>query len=121
MTTQNSTYSTIVIGAGSGGLTVAIGLAAFGKPVALIEHRAVGGDCTNVGCIPSKTLIHHAAERSDGTGNGSAVLMEVQTKRNWLRDTETAEVRNTKHLEFFHGLGRFTGPKQIAVTLENGS
>ena len=58
----NNHYSTIVIGAGSGGMTVAIGLAALGKPVALIEGEYVGGDCTNVGCVPSKTLIHLARE-----------------------------------------------------------
>ncbi len=120
MTTEQP-YSTIVLGAGSGGLTVALGLAALGKRVALIERHAVGGDCTNVGCIPSKTLIHLAAEQSDGPGNGSAVLAEVQAKRNRLRDTETDEVRHTEHLEFFHGRGCFTGPKQIEVTLENGS
>ena len=58
--TKEQPFSTIVLGAGSGGLTVALGLAALGKPVALIERHAVGGDCTNVGCIPSKTLIHLA-------------------------------------------------------------
>ncbi len=55
-------FSTTVIGAGSGGMTVAIGLAMMGKPVALIEGLHVGGDCTNVGCVPSKTLIHLAKE-----------------------------------------------------------
>ncbi len=114
-------YSTIVLGAGSGGLTVALGLAALGKPVALIERQAVGGDCTNVGCIPSKTLIHLAAEECDRPGNGSAVLAAVQAKRNQLRDIETDEVQHTEHLEFFHGTGRFTGPKQIEVTLDDGS
>ncbi len=114
-------YSTIVLGAGSGGLTVALGLAALGKPVALIEREAVGGDCTNVGCIPSKTLIHLAAEQGDRPGNGSTVLAAVQAKRNHLRDTETDEAQHTEHLEFFHGTGHFTGPKQLEVTLDDGS
>ncbi|MDP9311050.1 MAG: NAD(P)/FAD-dependent oxidoreductase, partial [Chloroflexota bacterium] len=119
--TKDKRYSTIILGAGSGGLTVALGLAALGKPVALIERQAVGGDCTNVGCIPSKTLIHLAAEQGDQLGNGAAVLAAVQAKRNHLRDTETDEVQHTEHLEFFHGTGRFTGPKQLEVTLDDGS
>jgi pyruvate/2-oxoglutarate dehydrogenase complex dihydrolipoamide dehydrogenase (E3) component/uncharacterized membrane protein YdjX (TVP38/TMEM64 family) len=55
-------FDAIVIGAGSGGLTSAIGLTKVGKKVLLIEKEFMGGDCTNFGCIPSKTLIHHAQE-----------------------------------------------------------
>ena len=54
------TYKAAVIGAGSGGLTLAIGLAGFGHDVVLIEGGQIGGDCTNVGCIPSKALLHAA-------------------------------------------------------------
>lgn len=46
-----------VIGAGSGGLSVAAGAAAFGVPVVLIEKARMGGDCLNTGCVPSKALI----------------------------------------------------------------
>jgi pyruvate/2-oxoglutarate dehydrogenase complex dihydrolipoamide dehydrogenase (E3) component len=46
-----------VIGAGSGGLSVAAGAAAFGVPVALIEKGKMGGECLNSGCVPSKSLI----------------------------------------------------------------
>ncbi len=46
-----------VIGAGSGGLTVAAAAAAFGVPVVLIEKGKMGGDCLNTGCVPSKSLI----------------------------------------------------------------
>ena len=65
-------FHTAVIGAGSGGLTVAIGLARFGKRVALVERKHVGGDCTNVGCVPSKTLVHFAkgGELKGGRGSG---------------------------------------------------
>jgi pyruvate/2-oxoglutarate dehydrogenase complex dihydrolipoamide dehydrogenase (E3) component len=54
-----------VIGAGSGGLSVAAAAAAFGVPVALIEKGRMGGDCLNYGCVPSKALLaaaKHAAE-----------------------------------------------------------
>ena len=53
-------YSIIVIGAGSAGLVVAIGAAKAGKKVLLIEKGNYGGDCTNFGCIPSKSLIASA-------------------------------------------------------------
>ena len=46
-----------VIGAGSGGLSVAAAAAAFGVPVVLIEKGKMGGDCLNYGCVPSKALI----------------------------------------------------------------
>lgn len=46
-----------VIGAGSGGLSVAAAAAAFGAPVVLVEQARMGGDCLNFGCVPSKALI----------------------------------------------------------------
>lgn len=55
------THDLIVIGAGSAGLTAAGGAAMFGLSVALIEAGEMGGDCLNVGCVPSKALIAAAA------------------------------------------------------------
>jgi pyruvate/2-oxoglutarate dehydrogenase complex dihydrolipoamide dehydrogenase (E3) component len=46
-----------VIGAGSGGLSVAAAAAAFGVSVVLVEKGKLGGDCLNTGCVPSKSLI----------------------------------------------------------------
>ncbi len=46
-----------VIGAGSGGLSVAAAAAMFGVPVVLVERGRMGGECLNVGCVPSKALI----------------------------------------------------------------
>ncbi|MBI4274104.1 MAG: FAD-dependent oxidoreductase [Rhizobiales bacterium] len=54
-----------VIGAGSGGLSVAAATAAFGVPVVLIERGKMGGDCLNYGCVPSKALIA-ASRRAHG-------------------------------------------------------
>src|SRR5262249_55527663 len=54
-----------VIGAGSGGLSVAAAAAAFGVPVVLIEQGKMGGECLNAGCVPSKALIA-AARRAHG-------------------------------------------------------
>lgn len=53
-------YDVVVIGAGSAGLTSAVGLTKVGKRVLLIEREQLGGECTNSGCIPSKALLHHA-------------------------------------------------------------
>src|SRR5438445_2664899 len=50
-------YNLVVIGAGTGGLVTAAGAAGLGARVALIERHLMGGDCLNVGCVPSKTLI----------------------------------------------------------------
>jgi pyruvate/2-oxoglutarate dehydrogenase complex dihydrolipoamide dehydrogenase (E3) component len=50
-----------VIGAGSGGLSVAAAVAAFGVPVVLVEKGKMGGDCLNYGCVPSKALLAAAA------------------------------------------------------------
>lgn len=54
-----------VIGAGSGGLSVAAAAAMFGVPVVLIERHKMGGDCLNVGCVPSKALIAAAHRAED--------------------------------------------------------
>jgi len=55
-------YDVIVIGAGSGGLTAAVGFSKVGKSVLLVEREHMGGECTNSGCIPSKALLHHAKQ-----------------------------------------------------------
>src|SRR5258705_1772747 len=54
-----------VIGAGSGGLSVAAAAAGFGVPVVLIEKGKMGGDCLNYGCVPSKALIAAARRAAD--------------------------------------------------------
>ncbi|WP_367715869.1 FAD-dependent oxidoreductase [Nitratireductor sp. GISD-1A_MAKvit] len=64
-----------VIGAGSGGLSVAAAAAAFGVPVVLVERGRMGGDCLNYGCVPSKALIAAAKQAhlmSNGAGFGIA-------------------------------------------------
>ena len=112
-------FSTIVIGAGSGGMTVAIGTAGLGREVALIEGKHVGGDCTNVGCVPSKTLIHLAKHFKPGM-NPDEVLCEVSRKRDALRDKETEEVKHLKKVTFIEGWAKFTAPKEIEVALKAG-
>mmetsp|Transcript_27041 Transcript_27041/g.57889 ORF Transcript_27041/g.57889 Transcript_27041/m.57889 type:complete len:692 (+) Transcript_27041:225-2300(+) len=56
----SSTYDMICIGAGVGGLVSAASAAGVGAKVAMIEQNLLGGDCLNVGCVPSKAIIHSA-------------------------------------------------------------
>lgn len=112
MTQQH--FHTIIIGAGSGGMTVAIGLARLGKKVALVEAHHVGGDCTNVGCVPSKTLIHLSKQFLPGD-DPDVVIQEVIRKRDALRDKETEEIQHVENLTFIQGTARFTSSNSIAI------
>jgi pyruvate/2-oxoglutarate dehydrogenase complex dihydrolipoamide dehydrogenase (E3) component len=65
-----------VIGAGSGGLSVAASAAQFGVPVVLIEKGRMGGDCLNYGCVPSKSLLA-AAKRAEAVRTASTFGIDV--------------------------------------------
>src|SRR6202049_3206267 len=58
-------YNLVVIGAGTAGLVTAAGAAGLGAKVALVERAFLGGDCLNVGCVPSKALIRAARAYAD--------------------------------------------------------
>src|SRR6516164_10714667 len=53
-------YNLVVVGAGTAGLVTAAGAAGLGARVALVERHLMGGDCLNVGCVPSKALLRSA-------------------------------------------------------------
>ena len=61
-------YNLVVIGAGTAGLVTAAGAAGLGAQVALIERTWLGGDCLNVGCVPSKALLRSAHAMADVRG-----------------------------------------------------
>ena len=67
------TYNMVVIGAGAGGLVTAAGCAGVGARVAIIEQHLYGGDCLNIGCVPSKALLAcaHAAHAVRRVPHGS--------------------------------------------------
>jgi len=75
-----SNYDVIVIGTGPGGYHAAIRAAQLGKRVLAVEAEYVGGVCLNVGCIPTKALLH-AAEELEGIKHGSAFGLEVKDAR----------------------------------------
>jgi glutathione reductase (NADPH) len=60
MMSSTKTYDFLVVGAGSGGLGAARRAAMFGKKVAMIENREIGGTCVNVGCVPKKIMFNLA-------------------------------------------------------------
>lgn len=64
-------YNLVVIGGGTAGLVSAVGAAGLGARVALIERHLLGGDCLNVGCVPSKAVIRSARAAHDARMAGS--------------------------------------------------
>jgi pyruvate/2-oxoglutarate dehydrogenase complex dihydrolipoamide dehydrogenase (E3) component len=107
------TYKAAIIGAGSGGLTLAIGLVGFGHDVVLIEGGQVGGDCTNVGCIPSKALLH--AARS----GVPKPLESTRSKRDDLARREALEMAEHEHIHLLRGWATLTSsndPHVVSVS-----
>ncbi|GHD43814.1 dihydrolipoamide dehydrogenase [Thalassobaculum fulvum] len=118
-----------VIGAGAGGLSVAAGASQMGASVVLFERGAMGGDCLNVGCVPSKALLAaaHAAHGADVAGRFGLDMTVAPT--DWRRVREhvrgvIAAIAPVDSVERYEGFGvrvipahaRFTGPR----TLEGG-
>ncbi len=78
MTDQNYDYDVLIIGSGPGGYVAAIRAAQLGLKTACVEGReTLGGTCLNVGCIPSKAMLH-ASEYFDAAANGSMAKMGVE-------------------------------------------
>eukprot|EP00210_Caulerpa_lentillifera_P008555 g8160.t1 len=69
-------YNLVVIGAGAGGLVTSAGAAGVGGRVAIIEEHLMGGDCLNVGCVPSKAIIRCARAAYEAR-NGNAFGLEI--------------------------------------------
>jgi dihydrolipoamide dehydrogenase len=108
------TYKAAVIGAGSGGLTIAVGLSNFGHDIVLIEADKVGGDCTNVGCIPSKALLHAAEAGVDDP------LAWVRSRRDDLAHEEDVEMEEHERIHLVRGWARLTAPDGDAHVLTVG-
>ena len=99
--TPRSRYHLVVIGAGPAGLVTAIAAAGLGAQVALVERQAMGGDCLNVGCIPSKSLLEYT-RRNPGCPADEAFA--------WLRQVR-AEVAHHDSVDRYrrHGVDVFLG------------
>jgi dihydrolipoamide dehydrogenase len=128
-------YDLIVIGTGPGGYVCAIRAAQLGLKVAVVEKRKThGGTCLNVGCIPSKALLH-ASELFDEAGHGFAAFgIEVPKPKLNLaqmmkhkQETVDANVSGVAFLfkknkvEAHHGSGRILAAGKVEVTAEDGT
>ncbi len=127
-------YDLIVIGTGPGGYVGAIRAAQLGMKVAVVEKRKThGGTCLNIGCIPSKALLH-ASELFDEAGHGfKAFGIEVPAPKLNLKqmmvhkqETVDANVNGVAFLMKKHkidqhfGRGAITAPGKVSVTAEDG-
>lgn len=122
-------YNLVVIGAGTAGLVTAAGAAALGAKVALVEKHLLGGDCLNVGCVPSKSIIRSsrvfgdlwAAEKlgvrvkGDVEADFGAVMERMRRLR--ARISRHDSVRRFRELgvDVFLGEARFAGPDTVEV------
>lgn len=122
-----------VLGAGPGGYTAAFRAADLGKRVVLIERYPVlGGVCLNVGCIPSKALLHMAkvvtdAEEAIHAGiNFNTPKIELDKLREWKESIiekltkGLAALARKRKIEVIQGNGKFTAPNMILVDTPNG-
>jgi dihydrolipoyl dehydrogenase len=118
----------LVLGSGPGGYAAAFRAADLGKRVVLVErYKALGGVCLNVGCIPSKALLH-VASLMDGArdlaGHGVSfgdARIEVEKLRAWKDKVVgrlsggVAMMAKARKVEVVTGEGKFTGPHELAV------
>jgi dihydrolipoamide dehydrogenase len=124
----------LVLGAGPGGYTAAFRAADLGKSVVLVDRgERLGGVCLNIGCIPSKALLHAArviAETKEMTAHGLS-FAEPQIDIDKLRDWKESVVKRLtgglaglakqRKVEVVRGTGTFTSMNQIQVTADDGS
>jgi pyruvate/2-oxoglutarate dehydrogenase complex dihydrolipoamide dehydrogenase (E3) component len=104
-------YNLLVIGAGPAGLVAAMGAALLGAKVALIERQAMGGDCLNVGCVPSKTLL---ASTERGLSFQEA-LRRVRAVRAQIADHDSVERYTQAGIDVFLGSASFVNAHEIRV------
>jgi len=119
-----------VIGAGPGGFTAAIRAAQLGLDVVLIEKDKIGGVCTNVGCIPSKALIHaadvkHDAETAEGMGIKAKISLDLKKTQAWKKKVVKeltdgiATLCRLNGLEVIKGKAFFTSSNKLSVQTES--
>jgi dihydrolipoamide dehydrogenase len=127
-------YDVVIIGGGPGGYNAAIRAGQLGLSAACVEKRAtLGGTCLNVGCIPSKALLH-ASELYEMAGKDFAELgIDVTPKLNlpaMMKQKDESVGQLTRGIEFLFkknkvdwikGAGRIAGPGKVEVTGADGA
>lgn len=133
-TTQQISTDLVVLGSGPGGYTAAFRAADLGLKVTLIERfDTLGGVCLNVGCIPSKALLHtakiieeteHLAEQGVSFNKPKIDLKKVLAAKNKTVKRLTdglAMMSKARKVQTVHGVGKFTSDKTIAVETKDGT
>ncbi len=133
---MTSTHETelVVLGSGPGGYTAAFRAADLGKKVVLIERYAtLGGVCLNVGCIPSKALLHTAKVITDAEETAEHGVtfgdpkIDLEKIRHWKANDVVGKltqglnaIAKQRQVTVIQGVGEFTSPHQIKVTKADG-
>ena len=117
----------LVIGGGPGGYSAALRAAAAGRTVTLVERDRIGGVCLNVGCIPSKALIH-VAETAGLPEEAAAIGVDLQASvdlvraQNWIGDVVgrltggIEQLLRDAGINLATGTARFATARRVAVT-----
>ena len=122
-------YHLVVLGGGTAGLVCAAGAAGLGARVALVERQLLGGDCLNVGCVPSKALLRAARAWHDvdhgqnrfaaaahiGHGDFPAVMERLRRLRAEISKHDSAPRFQGLGVDVYLGEGRFAGPGAVEV------
>ncbi|MDH5302271.1 MAG: dihydrolipoyl dehydrogenase [Gammaproteobacteria bacterium] len=125
---------TVVLGSGPGGYTAAFRAADLGQQVILIErYQSIGGVCLNVGCIPSKALLHTAQVINEAAefheigvdfNKPKIDLDKLRGHKNKVVGKLTGglkQLAKQRKVEIVHGYGKFTSPNTIEVVADDGS
>jgi pyruvate/2-oxoglutarate dehydrogenase complex dihydrolipoamide dehydrogenase (E3) component/uncharacterized membrane protein YdjX (TVP38/TMEM64 family) len=122
-------YNLVVVGGGTAGLVSAAGAAGLGAKVALIERNLMGGDCLNVGCVPSKGILRAARAAHDLRGGAefgvlhaaqpqiafAAAMERMRKLRAGIGQHDSVKRFTKLGVDVFIGNGRFVGPAAVEV------
>ena len=118
-------YDDIIIGFGKGGKTLAAELARQGHKVAMIERsdKMYGGTCINIGCIPTKTLVHaaklapHGVSWTDQKNYYAQAIRQKEDVVSLLRQKNYDNLTHHPNVTVYTGTGSFTAPDKVEVSL----
>lgn len=118
-------YDAIIIGFGKGGKTLAAELAKRNRSVAMVERsdKMYGGTCINIGCIPTKTLVHSAklADKDVSWEEKQAyyrrAIAQKEEVTSFLRQKNYHNLADNPHITVYTGIGSFAGPDVVEVRM----
>ncbi len=121
-------YDLVVVGGGTAGLVSAVGAAGLGARVALVERALLGGDCLNVGCVPSKALIRSAraiaeARRASRLGiriaaaeaDFAGIMLRMRERRAGISANDSVQRLQRAGVDVFLGSGTFSSGRTLDV------